>query len=104
MSIEHYYTERPVIVSHTTSTGWSNEPGWGSATTIDAAVNPSDGNERFSAGKVTRYADYKMYCSDTVSIGVTDRVRYGGDTFEAVFVKDTLNRGHHKKVLLVYAR
>ena len=101
--IEDYYTERPVIISQTTSTGWA-EPGWGTPTTIDAAVNPASGNERFSAGKVTRFADYKMYCSDTVTLNVTQRVRYGGDTFEVAFVKDTLNMGHHKKVLLVYAR
>ena len=104
MSIETYYTQSPVIYSMTTSTGWGGEPAWSAGSTIAAAVNPSNGREQYSAGRVTAYADYKMYCSDTVSLDVNDRIVYGGDTFEVVFVKDTLNKGHHKKVLLVYAR
>jgi len=104
MSIETYYTESPVIYSMTTSTGWGNEPAWAVGATIAAAVNPASGREQYSAGRVTAYADYKMYCSDTVSLDVHDRIVYGGDTFEVVFVKDTLNRGHHKKVLMIYAR
>ena len=104
MSIETYYTESPVRYTLTTSTGWAGEPTWGTPTTFTAAINPSAGNERFTAGQNVDYADYKLYCSDTVSISVANRVVYSGDTFEVVFVKDTLNRGHHKKVLLKYAR
>lgn len=105
MSIETYYTESPVIYSLTTSTGWGSEPTWTAGATIAAALNPSNGREQFSAGRVTAYADYKLYCSDTVSL--TDKQRIvstGGDTFEVAFVKDTFGMGHHKKVLLIYAR
>ncbi len=105
MSIETYYTESPTIYSLTTSTGWAGEPSYTAGTTIKAALNPSAGREQYSAGRVTAYADYKLYCSDTVSLTAQQRVvSTGGDTFEVVFVKDTLGRGHHKKVLLIYAR
>ena len=102
--IENYYTESPVLYSQTTSTGYGSEPGWGTPTTIAAAVNPASGHETFVSGRDVAYADYKLYCSDTVSITVSNRVVYSGDTFNVVFVKDTLNKGHHKKVLLQYVR
>ena len=101
--IEDYYTESAVIYSLTSSTGWA-EPSWTAGATISAAINPSVGNERFAAGKVTEFADYKLFCSDTVSINTTQRVVYAGDTFEVGFVKDTFDMAHHKKVMLRYAR
>ena len=102
--IEDYYTASPVIYSMTTG-DWGTEPTWAAGSTIAAALNPASGREQYSAGRVTAYADYKLFCSDTVSL--TDKQRIvstEGTTFEVVFVKDTLNRGHHKKVLLIYAR
>ena len=102
--IEDYYTASPVIYSMTTD-DWGTEPTWAAGSTIAAALNPASGREQYSAGRVTAYADYKLFCSDTVSL--TDKQRIvstEGTTFEVVFVKDTLNRGHHKKVLLIYAR
>ena len=102
--IDDYYTQSPVIYTQTTG-DWGTEPTWGTPTTISAAVNPAGGHESFSAGGQTAFADYKLFCSDTVSLNDRQRVvSTEGTTFDVVFVKDTLNRGHHKKVLLVYAR
>ena len=102
--IEDYYTESAVIYSLTTSTGWGSETAFTAGSTISAAINPASGNERFSAGKVTEFADYKLYCSDTVSLNATQRIVYAGSTFEVGFVKDTFDKSHHKKVMLRYAR
>lgn len=102
--IEDYYTESVVLYSQTTSTGWGSESGWSAGSTILAAVNPASGRESFTAGKDVAYADYKLYCSDTVSITDRQRVVYAGDTYDVRFVKDTFDMGHHKKVLLTYAR
>ena len=99
--ISDYYTETAVIYSISTSVGWNSEPQWTAGATVSAAINPSAGNERIAAGKETVFVNYKMYCSDTVSITEANRVVYAGSTFDVVFVKDTLNMGHHKVVYLV---
>lgn len=99
--ISRYYTESVAILAESTSTAWGNEPAWGSGTTITAAMNPVSGQERFASGRPTPYATWKMFCSDTVSITDRNRVVYSGDSFDVVFVKDTLDKGHHKLVYLV---
>ena len=99
--ISDYYTETVVLLTQSTSTGWGNEPGWStSGTTVSAAVNPASGRETFAGMKETQMVSYKMYCSDTVTIDDSYRVQYAGDTFDVIFVKDTLNMGHHKTVYL----
>jgi head-tail adaptor len=98
--ISDYYTESVSIVSEATSTAWGSEPVWGTGTTIVAAMNPVSGDERFVAGYGVAFATWKMFCSDTVSISVSNRVIYSGSSYDVVFVKDTLNRGHHKMILL----
>ena len=64
-------------------------------------MNPVSGNERFASGRQTPYATWKMFYSDTVTITDRSRVVYSGDSYDVVFVKDTLNKGHHKLVYLV---
>lgn len=97
MSIGDYYTETAVYYSQATSTGWGSESGFTTAgTTFLAAINPVSGNVRIAAGRETLFADYKVFCSDTVSLANHDKVVYSGDTYDCVFVKDTLNKGHHK--------
>jgi len=98
--ISDYYTESAVVLSRSTSTGWGSAITYGSGSTIECAINPVAGLERFPAERRELMADYKLFCSDTVSIDETKRVTYSGDTFDVVFVKDTLNMGHHKKVLM----
>lgn len=99
MSIEDYYTETVILTSQTTSTGWGSEGGYSTAgTSVSASVNPITGMERYAADRKTLFADYKLHCSDTVSIDETYRAVWGGKTLDVVFVKDTLNMGHHKTV------
>ena len=99
MSLEDYYTESATYKRRTTASAWT-EPGWGTAVAFTAAINPVSGNVRLASGKDTLFADYKLLCSDTVAILVHDRVVYSGSSMEVVFVKDTLNKGHHKLVYL----
>ena len=99
--ISDFYTETVTFVAPTTSTGWGTEPGWGTASsTFTAAMNPYTGNVILAGSKETAFADYKMFCSDTVAIAEHDRVHYGSLYFDVVFVKDTLDMGHHKLVYL----
>ena len=101
MSISDYYTQSIVITSQSTSTGWGSEPGYGSAASAEAAVNPISGMERYAADRKTLFADYKIFCSDTVSVDEGDRIAWSSKTLDVVFVKDTLKMGHHK---LVYCK
>jgi head-tail adaptor len=103
VSLQDYYTESAYYKSHvqfsTSVLAWA-EPGFSAGTTFSAAINPVSGSVRLSAGKDTLFADYKLLCSDTVAISVHDRVVYSGSSMDVVFVKYTLNKGHHKLVYL----
>jgi len=99
MSISDYYTQSIVITSQSTSTGWGSEGSWGSPTTADAAVNPINGIERYAADRKTLFADWKVFCSDTVAVDEGDRITWDSKTLDVVHVKDTLNMGHHKRIL-----
>lgn len=102
--ISDYYTESIIIAAHSTVTStssWGTEPGYGTGTTIKAAVNPVAGVEIVSGDKDKLFADYKIFCSDTVTIAEGNRVTYGAVTLDVIFIKDTLNKGHHK---LVYCK
>ena len=99
MSISDYYTQSIVITSQSTSTGWGSEGSWGSASTVEAAVNPIAGIEKYAADRKTLFADWKIFCSDTVSVDEGDRIAWDSRTLDVVHVKDTLNMGHHKRIL-----
>ena len=99
MSISDYYTQSIVITSQSTSTGWGSEGSWGSASSADAAVNPISGLEKYAADKKTLFADWKIFCSDTVSVDEGDRIAWSSKTLDVVHVKDTLQKGHHKRIL-----
>ena len=99
MSLSDYYTQSIVITSQSTSTGWGAEGSWGSGTTVDAAVNPITGMEKYAADRKTLFADWKVFCSDTVTIDEGDRITWDSRTLDVVHVKDTLNMGHHKRIL-----
>ena len=100
--IERFYTETLTYVSPTTSTAsWGTEPGWSTAaTTFAGAINPISGAILLRNDKETPRADYKLFCSSTVGLAEHCRVRWGGSSFEVVFVKNTLDMGHHKMVPL----
>ena len=98
--ISDYYTESAVLQVLTTSTGWGGEESYTDSSTIACAINPIAGLERIAADRKTLFADYKLFCSDTVSVDETYRLTWSENTFDVMFVKDTLNMGHHKKILL----
>ncbi len=98
MSIQDYYTETGYVQVVTTSTAWDSTDSWASSSTILCAVNPTGGAEIFVGEKETVYADYKLFCDDTVTIDETRRFKWDNQLFDIVFVKDTFNMGHHKKV------
>ena len=101
--ISDYYTESVSRMTRSTASAWNTETAWSTSASVqafDAAVNPISGVERIAGGRTQLMADYKMFCSDTVTLTEKDRVKWGSKTFDVVFVKDTLDMGHHKKVLL----
>ena len=99
MAISDYYTQSIVITSQSTSTGWGSEGSWGSPSSADAAVNPISGLEKYAADRKTLFADWKIFCSDTVSVDEGDRIAWSSKTLDVVHVKDTLQKGHHKRIL-----
>jgi hypothetical protein len=100
--ISDYYTESVVLYEPATSTAvWGSEPGWStSPSTFMAAVNPVSGSVLLRNDKETPLADYKLYCSSTVSIMEHDKVIWSGDTFDVTFVKNTFAMDHHLLCLL----
>ena len=101
--IDNYYTESISIMSRSTGTAWGTGVAWATSVNTEAfkaAINPMGGQEVLSADKKTVLADYKLFCSDTVSFYERDHLKWGTKTFDVVFIKDTLNMGHHKNVLL----
>ena len=100
MSIEDFYTETVKIVTVTNPGAFSTSAKSESCSTAKAAVNPVSGMERFAGGHNDVFADYKLFCSDTVTLTESNRVLYGSDYYNVVFVKDTLNMGHHKLAYL----
>ena len=96
MSIEKYYTETVKIITVTQpgdhSTGLRSE----SCSTAVGAINPRTGDDFAGQGQNFPHADYKFFCSDSVTITASNQVSWGGKRFDVIFVKDTFNRGHHK--------
>ncbi len=80
------------------STGWGSTGTWAS-TTADAAVNQTGGDERYTADRKAVYADFKMFMSSTVDIQIGDLVEWSGYKLDVTEVKDTLQLGHHKRVM-----
>lgn len=103
--IDDYYTESIYIMSRTTSTGWDDEVVWSTSALVEpfmGAINPMGGAEVIAEDKKTVLADWKLFCSDTVSFYERDHLKWGAKTFDVVFIKDTFNFGHHKNCLLKY--
>ena len=102
MSLSDYYTQSIVIYSRTTSTGWGSESGYSTAgTSAAASVNMLSERESIGLDRERAHALYRMHMSDTVSITPSCKVVWSGTTLNVVKVKDTLQMGHHKNVLLV---
>lgn len=100
MSIENYYTETASVITVTKPSDFSTSGITESSASFACAINPNTGFETFAGGRNDVFADYKVFCSDTVTITEQNRVAWAGQDFNVVFVKDTFNRGHHKLVFL----
>ena len=101
MAIEDYYTETITKITVTNSTDdFSTADQTLTSATFSGAINPRNGAEFFAGGRNFPDADYKLFCSDTVTLDEQDRIRWSGSTFNIVFVKDTFNMAHHKLCLL----
>lgn len=98
--ISNYYTETVTYAARKVSTTWAEGGYATSSSSFSAAVNPTSGRILIGGEKDAGFADYKLFCSDTVALAVHGRVHYGSDYFDVVFVKDTLDMGHHKLAYL----
>ena len=100
MSLEDYYTETIKVVTVTRQGEHSTASQTESCSTASAAVNPVSGNEAFSAGQNYPFADYKAFVSSTVTITESNKVIWDSTRYNVLFVKNTLNRDHHKLAYL----
>ena len=98
--IEDYYTQTVYVKAFSTSTSAWTEGTWGTSSAVEAAVNAVRGHEAYQLDKKGLVADYKMFCDAGVTVDETRRVEWQGDDYDVVFVKDTLQMGHHKTVYL----
>ena len=101
--ISDFYTETLVLLDHSSSTGgyWSTGGGYTTDVSVSAAVNLMSGDERAQYGAIGYDARYKAYCDVSTDVYEGRRCRWGGDTFEIVGIpKNTLQKGHHLKILL----
>ena len=98
--ITDYYTETAYVVTVTLPGDFSTSTQTESLTTVSCAINPVSGHERFAGGQNGVFADYKLFCSDTVTLTEGNHVRWSSDDYNVVFVKDTFNKGHHKLAYL----
>ena len=97
--IRTYYTQTITRKRFTSgSTGWGSDGTW-SSISVDAAVNKTRGDERYTADRKAVYADFKLFMSSTVDIQAGDLVEWGGYSLDVIEVKNTLQLGHHKRVI-----
>lgn len=96
--IEDYYTQSASVITVTKPSDFSTAAIATSATTIACSMNPVSGGERFAGGKNDVFIDYKMHCSSTVTINEQKRILWSGTYYDVVFVKNTLQMGHHLSV------
>lgn len=98
MAIQDYFTQTVSLI--TLSTGaWGSTGTRTTVASFPAAINPY-GTEVVRADKKTVFADYKMYCDSSRPVTEKSVVRWDGKDFDVIFVKDTLIKGKHKRVLL----
>lgn len=102
MSLSDYYTETIKVITITPPDQFAATSSYfaESCSTAIAAVNPTGGIETFAGGRNEVFADYKAFVSSTVAITESNVVTWNSKRLNVVFVKDTLDRGHHKLVFL----
>lgn len=70
---------------------------------IDGLIRPISGDEMRISDKMTLKSNYRMYC-DVVDIKETDRVYYGDNEFDVVFVSNPMDMGNHLQVDLILVK
>jgi len=100
MSIEDFYTETASLITVSNPTDFSTSLKTETTVSFSCAINPVSGHKQFAGGKNEVYADYKLFCSDTVAFTEAKRVKWASQYYNVVFIKDTFNLGHHKTVYL----
>jgi head-tail adaptor len=105
MSISNFYTETIILLDNDTSTGgyWSTSTGdpYSTDVSIKAAINLLSADEVAAYGKIGFDAKYKAWCAVSTEVVAGRRCRWNSDTFDIVAdPKNTLQKGHHYKILL----
>lgn len=96
--IEDFYSETVKIITVTEPADFSTATGSESCSTAVAAVNPVSGGDYFAQGQNFPHADYKLFTA--ADITEANQVTWDSKRFDVVFVKDTLNMGHHNTAYL----
>ena len=100
MSIWNYFDQDVTVQRATESTtGWGGTTTWADNATIKAAVTKTAGYERYTGDKKTVFADYKLYMASTEDVTEKDTLLWNGIYMSPVYIQDTLQKGHHLKVL-----
>jgi hypothetical protein len=102
--IADYYDQDVVILNYSTSTGdyWSTSTGghWDTDEKVKAAVNLMGSGQKYVGDAHQILADYKLFCAPTTTLTENSRVRWDGDTFDVVELKNTLQKDAHYRALL----
>jgi hypothetical protein len=103
--ISDYFTEDLILLNFSSSTGgyWSTstDGDYSTGTLIPAAINLTQGSERFFADGQTVRAEYKAYCDVSTEVYQGRRCRWNSEDYLiADEPKNTLQKSHHYKLLL----
>ena|GEM_PF-1763252 len=104
MAIEDYYV--PMIIKRVTTTdngmgGYSEV--WNNHLDILGLINQADSKEVALASQMDIKATHKLYTDAGQDITNKDRVLYKNEIYRITSLpKDTVNRGHHYKIMLEY--
>lgn len=98
MAIEDFYKQSVSRISISTG-AWGTTATRTTQEAFLAAVN-EEGKEAFVGDGVRVLYDAKFYCPATQTINHGDVLSINGADYHVLSVKDTFDKGHHKRVLL----
>ena len=96
--IGDFYTETVKIITVTQPGDFSTGSVTESCSTATGAINPVSGRDYYAQGQNFPHADYKLFTDATIT--EANQVTWDSKRFDVVFVKDTLNMGHHNLAYL----
>lgn len=102
MPITDYYTDIEIHGKHKTPNGRGGYSyNWSKESDFPGLINQASSREIEAAAKMDIQADYKLYCPVTVNLSKEKLLLWNNEYYRVVSEpKDTVNRGHHYKVLL----